>query len=67
MSKKESAKHHYFASSAFDWRVDQDVTALIRKMDQLGEEYTIFRVPLSIDAEYPIQNYAPLVKGAEIM
>jgi len=70
MSKQEAAKHHYFASSLLEWRVDQDVTELVRKMDRLkadgrGDEYLIYRVPLSIDADYLIENYAPLVEGTE--
>ena len=65
MSKKEAAKHHYFASSSFEWRVDQDATELARKMDDLGDRYTIYRVPLSIDADYPIRDHAPSVEGTE--
>jgi hypothetical protein len=57
---------HFFASSAVNWRTNDNVKELIKTMDNLSEKnkypYVLFYMPLPLDAEYKIDNYVPQVK-----
>jgi len=53
---------HFFASSHYDWRINNDIRKLIKEMDKLKNPYALFYVPLSIDADYEINNYVPQIK-----
>jgi len=52
--------HHYYASGAYDWRVNSDLAVLIDQMKRLDNPtFAVWRVELPIDAAYKIDNYRP--------
>jgi hypothetical protein len=60
--------NHWFASSAVYWRVASTVAELVREMDRLdhyGSDYSIYQVPLPLDAHYMIEQHMPVVDGVE--
>lgn len=59
--------HHYFASSVGEWKVGTDCPALVRQMQRNGLEFTLWRLPVSIKAEYQIRQFVPQVEGAEYL
>jgi hypothetical protein len=70
MTAVERDSHHWFASSAKYWRVASTVADLVRKMDRLDHgrsSYSIYKVPLPLDAEYDIRKYEPDVAGVEFV
>jgi|LakMenE18May11ns_1017448.scaffolds.fasta_scaffold8650205_1 alpha-galactosidase len=58
------ARKHFFAASMGDWRVDQDIERLIRKMKKFTLPFSLWYVPTAIEQDYDIENYAPKVDGA---
>ena len=54
---------HFYASSLGEWRVDTDLSALIKKMERGGMNFVVVWVPLPIEAHYEIEYYRPVVEG----
>jgi len=59
-TKKQS--FHFYASSHYDWRINNDIRQLIKEMDKLKNPYALFYIPLPIDADYEINFYIPQIK-----
>lgn len=55
--------HHYYATSAAEWKVADDLRDLINWMERSPYPYTVYFVPLDIDADYEIRYYTPQVEG----
>jgi len=62
MDDTTKQNYHYFASSFIEWRTSDDVRELVRTMDELGDDYKIYRVPLPSDAKYKVWDYEPVVE-----
>lgn len=60
----ETPRHHFFASSAAQWRTGYDLGALIKAMQADGYAFNVWMVPGTENAEYAISNFAPQVEGA---
>ena len=58
---------HYYASSVAEWHVDNDLEKLIKFFKSEDFPFTISFVPLPIDADYEIRNYAPDVAGRVVI
>lgn len=61
---------HYFATSAFGWHAAKTLREVVNRQhgtDQQGRlktnVYAVFEVPLPVEAEYEIRNFAPQVEG----
>ena len=54
---------HFYASSVGEWRVSDDIEALIKGMKRSGLDFAIWKVPGAKDSQYEIRNYAPVVEG----
>lgn len=63
VDKGKKLEHHFFASSFMEWRTNKDPAALMRQMDNLGENYSLYYVPLPEDASYKINFFVPQVDG----
>ena len=65
---KEVTMHqHYFSSSVAEWRVSTDLKKLTEDMKKSGFEFTLWRLPVSIDADYEIKYFVPQVEGREYL
>jgi len=56
--------HHFFVSSAAEWRVDYDVAKLVNSFKKMGYPFNVWLVPGDISTEYRIEFYSPQVEGA---
>jgi hypothetical protein len=65
--KPEPQAHHYFASSVGEWKVRTDCPTLVREMRKNGLEFTLWRVPHSIETPYEIRRFTPQIEGAEYL
>ena len=54
---------HFFAVSIWGWRVDTDIEKLIRKMNKEGHPFSLYLVPTSVDTDYDIEFFKPIVEG----
>lgn len=59
----QNETYHYFGSSAAEWKTAEDLRDLINWFERSAFPYTLYLVPLDIDADYTIQYYAPRVEG----
>lgn len=55
---------HFFAASMREWRVDQDIERLIRRMKKSGFPFSLWFVPTAVEQDYDIEHHAPMVDGA---
>ncbi len=46
------------------WKIDTDIEKLIRTMKKEGYPFHLWLVPVGMDMDYDIENYAPKVEGA---
>ena len=63
----EAEQHHhghFFVSSAAEWRTGRDPAELIRAAMRDDYPFALWFVPVDMDADYYIKNYAPEVEGA---
>lgn len=61
----EKTVGHFYAASLAEWRVDKNPGALIAFFKREGDfSFTLWWVPVPIDAEYRIEGFAPQVEGA---
>ena len=58
----EKQTYHFYASSAGNWMVDNDMHSLIARMDKEGLGYNLVYVPVPIDSNYEIRLYTPIVE-----
>lgn len=58
------SRRHFFAASLAEWRVDQDVERLIRRMKKSGWAFSLWYVPTAVEQDYDIENFKPLVEGS---
>lgn len=69
---------HYFASSFLNWIADADKDKCIKRLVKIDNssgikpvgpwEYNLWQVPGEVSStNYQIQNYAPIVDGAEFL
>lgn len=73
---EENREYHWFTSSCLHWRVDTNLLKCINRQKRAdtgkNQIYTakackVWRVPLHIDTDYLISDYAPAVDGAEFI
>lgn len=57
----------FYSSSLGEWRVDEDLDALIAHMKRSGLPFTLFYLPVPTDATYEIKGFAPQVEGAVLL
>lgn len=63
-TKPELQPFHFYGSSLCTWKTDADVKVVQRVLEREKEyPYALWFVPLPADAEYAIENYAPVVPG----
>jgi hypothetical protein len=62
-NKQAAEPMHFFASSAFQWRTNDNLEQLIGHMKQKGKGFSLWRVPLPESASYSIDNFRPEVEG----
>ena len=55
---------HFFAASMREWRVDQDIERLIRRMKKDKYAFSLWYVPTAIEQDYDIERFTPQVHGA---
>lgn len=55
---------HFFAASLAEWRVDQDIERLIRRMKKGGFAFSLWYVPTAIEQDYDVERFIPQVEGA---
>lgn len=55
---------HFFASSIGAWNMGENMEELITVMKNDGLPFSLWYVPLALDAEYEIACYQPQVEGA---
>ena len=55
---------HIFGSSIAEWKVSEDIHEVIAFMSRSKYPYSLFYVPLPVDAEYEIRHYAPQAEGS---
>lgn len=74
MTKKQ--QYHYFATSCLHWNTDEDLLKCLEKQKRKDQNKSspyqatmcaVYKVPLPIDADYEIDNYAPVVEGVELV
>lgn len=58
---------HFFAASLVEWRVDQDIERLIRRMKKSGWPFSLWYVPTAVEQDYDIERSAPQVDGAVML
>ena len=56
--------HHFYASSFCTWKTSEDIREVIKHMESEGNNYNLWYVPVSDEANYQIKYYAPQVQGA---
>lgn len=64
------AQHHFFISTISGWSTSPDMITAINRVlkPELPMDYvSIWRVPLPESAAYRIENYGPVVEGAELI
>lgn len=61
------AEHHYFATNGWGWKVDVDLSKLIKEFSSQDADYTIWYVPLPKSANYDIRNAEPMVEDAHMV
>ena len=64
---KVEHKGHYYATSAAEWKVDNDINKLVKFMEKAGYPFVVIFVPLPIAADYKIEGYAPVVEGCVLL
>ena len=64
---KFETKGHFYASSLGAWGVDEDPVALINSMKADKMSFSLWYVPLPIDADYRIEAYKPDVEGVTLL
>lgn len=62
-SKDATPAHHFFASSAAQWRSSYDLGDLIARMKTAGLPFNVYMVPGPESADYRIEWFAPQVEG----
>lgn len=55
---------HFFAATMTEWRVDEDIEHLIRKMRANKDAFSLWYVPTAVNQDYEIEYFAPKVDGA---
>ncbi len=55
--------HHFYATSIARWKVSDNIGALIDAFRKDGYDFSIWYVPLPLDASYKIEEYRPKVDG----
>ena len=55
---------HFFAASFCMWKVDTDIEKLIRFMKKEKYPFSLYLVPTSVDMDYDIESFKPMVEGA---
>jgi len=58
--------HHWYATSAAEWRVGDNLETLLAYMKRQGYPFNVFRVSLPLDAEYRIEEYTPQVDADKL-
>ena len=58
---------HFFAASMREWRVDQDIERLIRRMKKDKYAFSLWYVPTAIEQDYDIERFTPQVNGAVML
>jgi hypothetical protein len=54
---------HFFAASFCTWKVDTDIERLIRFMKKEKHPFSLYLVPTSVDTDYDIEFFKPIVEG----
>jgi hypothetical protein len=67
MKNSEPADQHFFASTFYEWQVDDDIAEIIRRMQRNGQPFNLWLVPEPITAAYEIRGYTPMVEGARYL
>ena len=66
-----AADRHFFASSFVHWQVAKTLDEVVLTMDKLdhcGDPYSIWLIPLPMDAEYEFdQRHGPWVQGRVLL
>lgn len=62
-NKQAAEPMHFFASSAFEWRTNDNLEQLIGQMKEEGEGFSLWRVPLAESASYGLNEFRPAVDG----
>lgn len=65
----ETAKYHFFVTTAYDWRTDDTLHAALERLPiwHAGDRVEIWKVPGDKTDNYRIEHYAPQVEGAEMI
>jgi len=66
---------HYYATTALGYGCDNDPAQAIELAIQqsggheeaAGMHYTLFMVPVSLEQDYEIEDYMPVVDGTEVV
>lgn len=61
----DKGHHHFYATSAVQWRVDADPQKLIEFMKRQKWSFEVFMVPGPVSQTYDIENYVPMVPGVQ--
>jgi len=56
---------HFFASNYAEWRVNKDVSELIRQMKKEKKPFRVWQVRKPINAKYGIKHSGPALKDTE--
>lgn len=54
---------HFFAASVLEWKVNDDVGALVSYMKRQNFGFNLWYVPGDIERSYKIQDFVPQVDG----
>ena len=66
--QETQARQHFFAASVSMWASttpERDLRELLRMMEEDGQGFNLFLVPLPHDANYDIRFFQPQVEGAQ--
>ena len=58
---------HFFAASMREWRVDQDIERLIRRMKKERFPFSLWYVPTAVEQDYDIERFTPQVEGSVLL
>jgi len=58
---------HFYVHNIFEWRMGDDLHALMKAMDKHKQTYWIWYVPGEVTSKYDIAMYRPQVEGAFIL
>jgi len=63
-STNATTNRHFFAASFCMWKVDTDIERLIRFMRKEKYPFSLYLVPTSVDVDYDIERFKPMVEGS---